>query len=316
MSHQIIRIGTRGSQLALYQARLSAQKIKEKFPEIVIEEVIIKTSGDQSALDSDIPDPFETKRIFTREIEKALLDNKIDLAVHSAKDVATLLPEGLKIAAFLEREDVRDGLLSRGGVRFCDLETGARVGTSSLRRAQQLLFLRPDLKIESIRGNVDTRIKKMQDGKYDAIVLAQAGLNRLGLSLQTAEVFDPHQFIPAPGQGAILLQTRSSDALLNSQLKELDHQVTHNQLLCERAFLRQLEGGCQLPCGIYTTVEGSEISARGALLAIGGREKIEEIQKGNISEAEEVGVLLAQKILKAGGQEILENIRRMKRDHD
>jgi hydroxymethylbilane synthase len=156
----------------------------------------------------------------------------------------------------------------------------------------------------------------MKNGKYDAIVLAQAGLNRLDLAAQVAEIFDPSQFLPAPGQGAILLQIREEDVVLSSQLKALNHQITHDQLICERAFLKELEGGCQLPCGIYTSIEGSKIFAQGALFAIETKEKVEEIQNGNVADSEQVGVLLARKILNSGGQKILEDIRRMRKKHD
>lgn len=308
MSEKIIKMGTRGSDLALYQTRLAAKKIKEQIPDCVVEEVVIRTTGDQSALISNAPDPFDTKRVFTREIEKALMEGRIDLAVHSAKDVATTLPEGLCIAAYLERDDARDAFISASGKKFLELEEGACVGTSSLRRTQQLKLLRSDLKVEPIRGNVGTRIGKMESGQYDAIVLAQAGLNRLDLENVVTETFASDVLLPAPGQGAILLQIREQDKDLKDQLGRINHELTEQQLLCERAFLKALEGGCQLPCGIHTEIKDKKMMAYGGLFAIEEREKVIQQLDGEVINPEKLGIDLARKILSSGGQEILDAI--------
>ncbi len=303
-----LRIGTRGSQLALYQAELVKAKILQDFPLVHVEIMIIKTSGDM--IRHAEPAPFETKRIYTREIEEALLKKGVDLAVHSAKDMAVTLPEGLKIGAVLEREDPRDCLVSQDGKKISELPLGARVGTSSLRRKMQLLRWNPELIIEEIRGNVDTRVRKLSEGVCDAVVLAYAGVKRLGLAQYVTEIFPEDQFFPAPGQGAIVAQSRIGDSETDEILAPLNHHESARRLECERAFLRTLEGGCQLPCGITTSIDHEIIKAAGALFAVGGHERVEGSCDGPAHEPASVGQKLANLILDQGGREILEKIRR------
>ena len=303
----LIRIGTRGSQLALYQAELVKGKILENFPLIEAELVIIKTSGDMVRKMS--PHPFDTKRMFTREIEEALLKGEIDLAAHSAKDLAAELPEGLELGAVLEREDPRDCLVSKDHLKVSELPLGARIGTSSLRRKMQLLRFYPELIVEDIRGNVDTRIKKIDEGFYDAVVLAHAGIKRLGLGHYVAEIFDAERFYPAPGQGVIAVQSRSKDGEMKEILHVLNHPETFKILKCERAFLKTLEGGCQLPCGISTILDNDHIQLRGGLFAIEEHAWVEAFYETSSENPEQAGQSLAQKILETGGQGILEQIR-------
>lgn len=306
--NRVIRIGTRGSQLALYQANLTASLLHEKFPGIKIEIVTIKTQGDVTSERGQ--DPFETKRVFTREIESALLADEVDIAVHSAKDMAVDLPQGLCVGAYLEREDVRDCLLTKNNLTLNNLPQGAKIGTSALRRKMQLLHHAPHLNIETIRGNVDTRIKKMLDGEYDAIVLAYAGLKRLGFLEHISEIFDPAVFFPAPGQGAIMVQLRDNDDDLKEKLSQINHVETEVRLRAERAFLKKLEGGCQLPCGIWTEIDNDEIKMFGVLFGL--TEPVQNVcadGSGFVKQPEESGIALAEKILTSGGQKILNEIR-------
>src|SRR3989338_8903098 len=303
-----IRIGTRGSPLALYQAELVKSLINREFQMIFVEIVKVKTSGDM--IRRGVDHPFETKRIYTKEIEDALLRGDVDLAVHSAKDMSAVLPEGLKIGAAIEREDPRDCLVSKSFKKFSELPMGVRIGTSSLRRRMQLLRLHPDLIIEEVHGNVGTRIQKMEDGHFDAVVLAYAAIKRLGLGSCVDEVFDPSQFYPAPGQGIIVAEIREGDSEMEQILRPVNHKTTEKQLECERAFLRQLQGGCQLPCGIHTTVQGGKMDASAILLHIEGHEWIEESHQGPDGESAKTGQELAEKLLEKGGNEIIEKIKR------
>ncbi len=303
-----VRIGTRGSQLALYQAELVKVLLEREFRMVTVEVIKIKTSGDMIRRGGT--SPLETKRIYTREIEDALLKDEVDIAVHSAKDMAAVLPEGLKIGAVLEREDSRDCLVSRDHKKLVELGIGARIGTSSLRRRQQLLRLHSELIVEEVHGNVDTRVRKIDEGDYDAMVLAHAGIIRLGLGHLVAEIFAEERFYPAPGQGIIALQARLHDPDLDEMLVPLNHKHSAQRLDCERAFLRRLEGGCQLPCGIRTSIEDHKIRAAGALFAIEGHEMAEASHTGDASAAAQTGTELAEKILDAGGAKILKSIRK------
>lgn len=307
-----IKIGTRGSQLALYQAELVKTKIQEQFPMYETELVIIKTSGDMVRRGLDYP--FETKRIFTREIEEALVRKEIDLAVHSAKDLAVDFPEGLKIGAVLEREDARDCLISKDKLQLAELPLGARIGTSSMRRKMQLRRLYPEIILEDVRGNVDTRIRKIEEGHYDAIVLAYAGMKRLGLTHYVSEIFEEAFFYPAPGQGAIVVECRSESTDLDEVLPLIHHELSGKRLECERAFLKRLEGGCQLPCGISSRFENGAFTLKGALFSIERREWVEAAHLSG-SEPEKAGIEMAEMILSAGGQAILDEIREQSRKH-
>lgn len=306
-----IRIGTRGSQLALYQAELVKTRIHLELPLISVEIHKIKTSGDMIRRGGTAP--FDTKRIYTREIEEALLAGEIDLAVHSAKDMSVTFPEGLKIGAVLEREDPRDCLISKDKKKLSELPMGARIGTSSLRRKMQLLRRNPELLVQEIHGNVDSRIRKVEEGEYDALVLAYAGIKRLGLTHYVSEIFPEEHFYPAPGQGIVAIQSRQADKETDEILQPIHDRPAAKRLDCERAFLKRLEGGCQLPCGIATHLEGAILKAWGALFAIEAHEWVEATWGGMAEDPVQAGTELADSILEKGGREILEKIRHDKK---
>jgi hydroxymethylbilane synthase len=302
-------IGTRGSKLALYQAELVKAKLEAGFPLFKFEWVRIKTSGDM--IRRATPNPFVTKRVYTQEIEEALERKEIDLAVHSAKDLAAVLPEGLTIGAVLEREDPRDCLVSRDKKKLHELALGARIGTSSIRRRLQILRLHPELVVEEIHGNVDTRMRKLEEGVVDALVLAYAGVKRLGLTSCVTEVFPPEKFYPAPCQGAIAVESRVDDLEVKELLHLLNHAQSAFQVACERAFLRRLEGGCQLPCGISTSFQDHQkLVARGVLFSMDGTRMVEARIEALPDHAEAIGVRLAEEILSEGGGEMIHQMHR------
>lgn len=302
----LIKIGTRGSKLAFYQAEVVRCKLKELLPLLEFEFVKIRTKGDmirRQAIGTIGPG------IFTREIEEALLENRIDLAVHSAKDLATELPQGLEIGAVLNREDPRDCLVAREGRTLEQLKQGARIGTSSLRRRAQLKKLRPDLEICEMRGNVDTRLKKIEEGQFDGLVIAHAGLKRLGLANFVTEVFEEDMFLPQAGQGAIAVEIRSGDLEIEELTKPLNHAPTFARVLAERSFLHRLEGGCQIPVGVSSKVEGDRLTLKGAIFSLGGDQTVSDVMSGPVSDAAKAGTMLAEKLLQSGGDEILKAIR-------
>lgn len=297
-----VRIGSRGSMLAKWQAN----HIAERFAEygIATEIIYIKTSGDR--FQQAGVNQIGVKGVFIKEIEDALLDGRVDVAVHSMKDVPTETPAGLMIAAICEREDPRDCLLSHGGRRFASLAKGARVGTGSLRRQAQLRHARPDLEYVELRGNVDTRLRKLDDGDYAAIVLAKAGLDRLGLSERVTEVFSAETCLPAVGQGALGIEARTEhDARLGEALKKLDHAATNAAVTAERALLRELEGGCQVPLGAWARSEDSELVLDACIVSVDGAEYIRKRSTGKAEEAESLGRGLAREMIAAGGGKIL-----------
>jgi len=297
------RIGTRGSALALWQARSVARQLLEAAgiePEIVV----IKTSGDkfQQASFSQIGG----KGVFIKELEDALLEGRIDLAVHSMKDVPTELPEGLNIAAIGKREDVRDALLSSTGGTLASLPQGARVGTSSLRRQAQLLFARRDLRLLELRGNVDTRIEKLKRGDYDAIVLAKAGLDRLGLSGTISEVLPYDVSLPAAGQGAIGIEARVEDSGTLRLLAGLEHAETRSAVTAERAALAGLGGGCQVPIGAWGRIEGGKLLLDVAVLPPDGTQRMWQSDSGLPVEAEAIGKRVAKRLRDGGAAGLLD----------
>lgn len=300
-------IGTRGSKLALYQAELARAKLEQNFPLIRFRIVKIKTSGDMIRRAN--LQPFLTKRVYTQEIEEALERKEIDLAVHSGKDLAVELPPSLKIGAVLEREDPRDCLISREGRKLSEMALGARIGTSAIRRKLQLRRFYPELSAEDIRGNVDTRIKKLEEGAVDALILAYAGVKRLGLTTQVSEIFPEKKFYPAPCQGAIVVQSRLGDQDMDELLHPLNHAASAFEVACERAFLKKLEGGCQLPCGITTKNEKDKIVASGILFSLEGGHWVEAKVESAPQNPGEIGIRLATEILSAGGQAILDKMR-------
>jgi hydroxymethylbilane synthase len=298
-----LRIGSRGSKLALWQAHSVAAALREITgcePEIVI----IKTSGDKFQQASFIQ--MGTKGVFIKELEDALLEERIDLAVHSMKDVPTELPGGLTIAAIGKREDVRDALLSATRVSLASLPQGARVGTSSLRRQSQLLHARSDLRVLELRGNVDTRIGKLERGDYDAIVLAKAGLDRLGLSANIGEVLPLDVSLPAAGQGAIGIETRAGDTEPLSVLAALEDADTRHAVTAERAALAGLGGGCQVPIGAWGRVENGKLSLDVVVLTPDGTQRMGEKDSGPREEAEAIGRRVAQKLRERGATALLE----------
>ncbi len=303
-----IRIGTRGSKLALYQAELVQAHLRKNAGLAEIEICVIKTSGDM--IRQKNPVPLETKRMFTKEIEDALLAKEIDIAVHSAKDLAAKMPDGLKIGAVLEREDPRDCLIHRDGKKLAELPDGTIIGTSALRRQTQLLRFYPGLKIENIRGNVDTRIRKVINREYEGILLAYAGVKRLGLQEHVSEILDEKMFYPAPGQGVIVIQCSQNNTTILELLKSINHEDSSKQLAAERVFLTELEGGCQLPCGMRTRINGPRMEAAGVLLSPYEPQWVEADFVGASDKPEEVGHQLARRILETGGKFILDEIKR------
>jgi hydroxymethylbilane synthase len=299
-----LRIGTRGSALALWQARSVAKALHEASGS-ESEIVIIKTSGDkfQQVSFSQIP----TKGVFIKELEDALLEDRIDLAVHSMKDVPTEMPAGLAISAIGKREDVRDALLSANGAKLAALPSGARIGTSSLRRQSQLLYARRDLQMLEIRGNVDTRIEKLKRGDFDAIVLAKAGLDRLGLSANISEVLSHEVSLPAAGQGAIGIETRAGDAATLRAIAPLNDTETSSAVTAERAALAGLGGGCQVPIGAWGRIQNGALILEVAVLSPDGTQRLWQKDSGPPEEAVAIGKRVALKLRESGAATLLES---------
>ncbi|HXB70831.1 MAG TPA: hydroxymethylbilane synthase [Candidatus Acidoferrales bacterium] len=297
-------IASRGSQLALWQARWVSAQLTAAGHECRIE--IIKTTGDKI---TDVPlaqigSLVGSKGLFTKEIEEALLDGRADLAVHSLKDLPTALPEGLVLAAVPEREDPRDAVV---GKPLAELPAGARVGTSSLRRAAQLRRLRPDLVVESVRGNLDTRLRKLDEGQYDAILLAAAGLKRLGWAARIAEILEPERMCSAVGQGALAIETRAAGAGRDA-CAALDHADTHAAVMAERGLLGALGGGCQVPIGAHASVAGGRLRLQAIVVSPDGAEVVRAEAEGAVEDAESIGRALGADLLKQGAQRILEAV--------
>ncbi len=299
-------IGTRGSKLALWQAEWVQAGLQAVAPDLSVTLRTIKTSGDKIL---DVPlAAIGGKGLFVKEIEEALLREEIDLAVHSMKDVPTQLPERLAILSVPKRENPHDALISRDGCKLADLPAGARIGTSSLRRQAQLLYYRPDLRIQMLRGNLDTRLRKVRDGDYEAIVLAAAGLTRLGWLNEVTEYLPFTISLPAIGQGAIGIEGRRDDAFVQALVQKLDHPETHTAVSAERALLERLEGGCQVPIAAHATLQGETLLMDGLVASVDGRQVLRESFQGPAVEAEQVGRQLAERLLARGGQAILSQI--------
>ena len=298
----LLRLGTRKSKLALWQANF----VKEKLEALgcKVELVPITTTGDK-ILDAPLA-KIGGKGLFVKEIENALLAGEIDLAVHSLKDVPMIIPEGLTLSAITEREEPYDVLISRNDKKLEELPSGAVVGTSSLRRQVQIKRRRRDLEVEILRGNVDTRLRKLKEGLYDAIVLAYAGVKRMELSGEISQVLE--DFIPAVGQGSLAIETRAEDERVINFVKVLNHEESWLRAVCERAFLRELQGGCQVPIGAYAWIEGDRIKIKGFISDLEGERFLEGNEEDGLQEAEEVGKRLAQRLLREGGEEILREI--------
>jgi hydroxymethylbilane synthase len=298
-----VRIGTRGSKLALWQAQHVADRLRPLAGPRPVELVLIETEGDRvrdralSQIGGD--------GLFTREIQLALLDERVDVAVHSLKDLPTLAIEGLMLAAVPARGPVGDVFISRRHRSFDALPAGAVLATSSLRRRSQLLHRRPDLRVQDLRGNVETRIRKLDEQGLDAIILAEAGIKRLGLESNTTEVLDRSWMLPAVGQGALGLECRRDDETTNVLLAPLNDGPTRAAVLAERAFLRGLGGGCLVPIGALALVDGTSIHLRGCVLSVDGTKRIEGDITGSAADAEAAGQQLAESLLRQGARELL-----------
>ncbi|MFY9268673.1 MAG: hydroxymethylbilane synthase [Candidatus Manganitrophaceae bacterium] len=304
MIKKILKIGSRGSQLALWQANWVKDQLEQKG--ISVEIIKIKTTGDKIL---DVPlAKVGGKGLFVKEIEEALLRGEIDLAVHSMKDVPSQLPESLHLAAIPKREDPRDALISRGGLRLADLPSVAKIGTSSLRRQAQLWAARPDLKFAMLRGNLDTRLRKLTEGEFDAIILAAAGLHRLGWSDRIIEYLSTEVSLPAIGQGALGIECRREDREVNAQIAFLNDPETACTVTAERALLHRLEGGCQVPIAGYATLLDGEITLEGRVATLDGREVLREQQHAPISEAVPLGIRVAEALLAKGAEKILKTV--------
>jgi hydroxymethylbilane synthase len=300
-------IGTRGSDLALWQANFVKARLEANFPDTTFEIKIIVTTGD-AVVDTALS-KIGDKGLFTRQIESALLDGEIDLAVHSLKDLQTTQPEGLTIGAVCEREVPNDALISRTGIALAELPNGASVATGSLRRRSQLLNLRPDLQIREIRGNVPTRLRKFDESDIDAMVLAFAGLERLGLGDRISETISTDVLLPAVGQGAVAVEIRDNDNEVGEIVSTLDHFATRVCVRAERAFLKELEGGCQVPIGGLASTDGTDISLAGFVGSLDGKVCCRETFVGSVSAPEELGRRLAEELADRGARELVEDAR-------
>jgi hydroxymethylbilane synthase len=299
-------IGTRGSKLAVWQAEWVQARLKDMAPELVITVQQISTSGDKI---QDVPlAAIGGKGLFVKEIEEALIRGDVDIAVHSMKDVPTMLPEPLEILCVPVREDPRDVLISRGAQSLDQLAAHARIGTSSLRRQAQLLHYRSDFTIEMLRGNLDTRLRKLREGHYEAVILAAAGLRRMGWSQEVTEYLPIEISLPAIGQGALGLEGRRDDAFVRDLLAQLEHPPTRTAVTAERALLKRLEGGCQVPIAGHATMKGDMVMLEGLVATLDGQQVIRDVVQGRSSEAAGLGEQLGEMLLRRGGDTILREI--------
>ena len=304
-----VRIGTRGSRLALWQANHVAERLRCCFPGHDFEIVVIKTKGDK-ILDVALS-KIGDKGLFTKEIELALLRGEVDIAVHSLKDLPTVLPEGTRLAAVLERENAQDVLISSRGYRLSDLPPGAYVGTSSLRRVAQLKRIRPDVQTVSLRGNVETRINKMENEGLDGIILAYAGVKRMGFLDLVTEVLPPEQMVPAVGQGVIAVEARENDQAAAELVEPLHHHATWLEITAERSFLNAIEGGCQVPCGCHASYRQGSLEVDGLVASLDGEVVYRDRVSGPAVQAEQLGRELAGRVLSMGAGALLQQIRYM-----
>lgn len=301
----VLRLGTRASLLALRQANWVKARVEKYHPGIEVTLVHIKTQGDKI----DFPlYAVGGKGMFVKEIEDALLRGEVDLAVHSAKDLPAVIPEGLALMAFPEREDPRDVLISSEGKGWREISPGGKVGTSSLRRQAQLLHLRPDLVIVPLRGNLDTRIKKLSILELDAVVLASAGLRRMGWEERVSEYFAPEVMLPAIGQGVLAIEGRMGDERVSGIVSSMNHPPTQASVTAERAFLKRLEGGCQVPIAALAQIESGKLVLSGLVASVDGRKLIRGRVEGSAKKSENLGAELAEELLERGAGDILREI--------
>lgn len=306
MRNHSVKLGTRGSPLALCQAGLVTEELRRRWPDLEVTIVPIKTSGDKF-LDVALSQ-VGGKGLFVKEIEEALLDNRIDLAVHSMKDLPAELAPGLRVGPVMRREDPLDALIARNGLRFTDLPHGARIGTSSLRRQVQLLHRRPDLQIVPLRGNVQTRLNKLETLNLEAVVLAAAGLIRLGLQDRITERLQPGVCLPAIGQGALAIEIREDDQRTAERVETLDHRETRQATMAERAFLRRLGGSCVTPIAAFGQLEGETLVLTGMVAGLDGKRLLRQTVVGEAGAPEQVGQTLADRLLSAGAGEIIREV--------
>lgn len=307
MKKDTIIIGTRSSKLALWQAEYVKTRLEEQYPELNVDLKLMTTKGDK-ILDAPLA-KIGGKGLFTKELETDMLEGGIDLAVHSLKDMPTEVPPGLIIAAITERYDPGDAVVSPKYKTFANLPQGARVGTSSLRRKAQLLHERPDLTVCDLRGNVNTRLQKLEDEGLDAIILAVAGLKRLGFGERITEVLPQSMILPAVGQGALAIETRADDRKVRERIAFLNDPVTETCAKAERAFLGHVEGGCQVPVGVYATPSAKDtLRVEAVIASLDGARLYRDSLEGRANEAERLGVELAEKLLSLGGIDILHEI--------
>jgi hydroxymethylbilane synthase len=302
-----LRIGTRGSLLAKWQAEFVRKQLFAKAG-VEAEIVIIKTAGDK--LQGSPLAQIGGKGVFVKELEEALLDETIDLAVHSVKDVPTEVPARLSFPAVCRRDDVRDCVVSANGATLANLRHGARVGTSSLRRQAQARHIRPDLDVRDLRGNVDTRLRKAESGEYDAILVSKAGLDRLGLAQRITEVLSPETFLPAVGQGAIAVECRMKDSEAADVVSRLDDAETRNAIVAERSLLKAVQGGCQVPLGAWARMERDQLVMEACVCSVDGVQCIRQRAAAPPDQAAQLGEQVARLLLEAGAQAILEEVGR------
>ncbi len=307
MAKRTLRIGTRASALALWQANWVKSELEKKYPELEVTLTKIKTQGDKIL---DVPLAMVGgKGLFVKEIQEAMLRNEIDIAVHSMKDVPTFFPEGTGLRCITEREDPRDiAVLKEGVSSFLEIRQGGRIGTSSLRRKAQLLHMRPDLEMVDIRGNVQTRISKLTEDNLDAVILAAAGMHRLGFADQIGEYFEPKTCLPAIGQGALGLESRIDDDQTNALIDFFNHPPTAIAVTAERAVLSTLEGGCQVPIAAFGTVTGDQLELTALVSDVAGKHMIKKTVTCHVDQAEATGVALAKQLLAEGAGPILNEV--------
>ncbi|WP_375056503.1 hydroxymethylbilane synthase [Zobellella sp. DQSA1] len=308
MANRIIRIATRKSLLALWQAHYVKDRLEQLYPDVTVELVPMTTQGDV-LLDTPLS-KIGGKGLFIKELEQAMLDGRADIAVHSMKDVPVEFPAGLGLTVICEREDPRDAFVSNQYQSLDQLPAGAVVGTASLRRECQIRARRPDLQIKTLRGNVQTRLRKLDEGEYDAIILAAAGLKRLELEARIACLLSPDESLPANGQGAVGIECRLDDAELLTLLAPLDHYPTRLRVMAERAMNQGLQGGCQVPIGAYAELEGDKLWLRGLVGKPDGSQIIFEEITGFASQGEALGAELAKRLLARGADKILDEVYR------
>ena len=305
-----IKIGTRGSLLALWQANWVKSALIADHPSLSVELITIKTKGDKII---DVPlAKVGGKGLFVKEIEDALLNRHIDLAVHSMKDMPAEIPEGLCIGAIPERENPHDVLISKTGLPLSKLKPQARIGTSSLRRTAQLLYARPDLVVLPLRGNLDTRLKKLETENLDAIILAAAGVKRLGLEIRITEHLDENVMLPAVGQGALCVEIRQNDLEIETVVSSLEHHQTRTIVMAERAFLHRLEGGCQIPIAAHGKIDKDVFTLCGLVADVDGTTIIKETLSGPKDSAESIGLELADRLASMGAEDIIKNLKPVK----